>query len=311
MSEETFVVDPLRFQTSMLTSTNATNAESLWVAGSYALGAKVLYVTAPTKGWMKSVPMLRVFESLAAANTGVPVTNPDKWLDIGPANTVAMFTSRIAEKTQRAGNLSVIVAPNAFITTVAFFGLVGDAITLTVRAVGGSVRTTQTKDLITRTGVFDLLSYLYTSFEQQSQALFVPISCLPGDTLEVLIEGANTACSRMIFGRIKSIGSSPEYGATWEMDNWTSADEDEFGYVDPLVKDYAPRQNVAIYVDVPNSNFVLDTLIRLRGTPTLVIFTDDPNYLNAMVNFGLIRDPRYSILGFDHNILDFEFKGFV
>ncbi|MBL8387014.1 MAG: hypothetical protein JNK17_02135 [Hydrogenophaga sp.] len=308
----TWVVPPVRFQQSQLLSTNATNQEPMWLMGTtYALGDRVLRQATPSTGWMKGVPMLRVFESLVASNTADPTAEPAKWKDIGPANSVAMFTSRLAEQTMRDGDLNVVVSPGAVVTCCAFFGLVGDSITLTVRTAAGDVRSTETKPLIGRPGVTDWLTFFLAPYEQITQALFIPLTCLPGDKLEVTIAGPAVACSRMSYGQMVDLGWGPDYGATWAMDNYTSSDPDEFGYVDPITRDYAPRNNITFRVDKARINATLNTLIALRGTPCLLVGSRDPDYITALVNFGLVRDPSMPIPRATHADMSFEFKGFV
>lgn len=308
----TVLVPPVRFQQSQLLTTDAVNAEPLWVSGTtYALGDRVLRQATPTKGWMKGVTMLRVFESLVASNTADPNADPTKWLNVGPANTVGMFTGRLAEVTERAESLSVVVAPGAMVTDCAFFGLVGDSITLTVRTASGEVRSTETKSLIGRPGVVDWLTFFTAPYEQTTQALFLSLTCLPGDTLEVSMSGPVCRCARMVYGQRAVLGWGPDYGASWGMDNYTSSDPDEFGYVDPELGDYAPRNNISIRVDKGRTNATLNTLIAVRGTPCLLIASKDPDYLGALVNFGLVRDPGHVLDLPSAGLLSFEFKGFV
>lgn len=308
----TWIVPPVKFQQSQLLSTNATNVEPMWAMGTtYALGDRVLRQAAPAKGWMKGIPMLRVFESLVASNTSDPLADATKWLNVGPANSVAMFTSRLAESTARDGGLDLVVSPQAVVTSVAFFGLIGDAITLTVRKATGQVRSTETKALIGRPGVVDWLTFFLAPYEQITQAVFMPLTCLPGDQLEVSITGPKAACSRMVYGQMVDMGWGPDYGATWGMDNYTSSDPDEFGYVDPETGDYAPRNNITFRVDKGRINATLNTLIAVRGTPVLLIASRDPDYLSALVNFGLVQDHSLPIERATHASMSFEFKGFV
>ena len=307
----TWLVSPVRFQQSQLVSTSATNTEPVWVPGTYALGDVVLRQATPSKGWMKGVPMLRRFESLIASNTADPTADATKWLDIGPANTVAMFTSRLAEATTSDGPLTLTVSPGAVVTACAFFGLVGESITLTVRRADGAVRSTETKALLGRPGVVDWFTFFHAPYEQTTQAIFLPLTVLPGDTMEVVIDGPVTACARMVYGQLTDLGWGPDYGAAWSMDNYTSSDPDEFGFVDPETGDYAPRNNISFRVDKGRGNATLNTLIALRGTPSLLIASRDPDYLGALVNLGLVRDPSMVLDLPSAHLMSFEFKGFV
>lgn len=313
MTCATYLVPPVRFQEAQLQTSTASNTQPYWEPGSiHGLGAEVLRAAAPARGWMKGIPMLRVFRSTVADNTSDPAADPEKWTNIGPANTVAMFSSKLAEVTTVPELLAVKVAPFATVSAVAFFGLVGKRITLTVRAAAGGVRSTETKELISRPGAVDWLTWFLAPYEQITQAIFLPITCLDGDTLEVEIESDDVAaCARMVYGQLTELGEAPSYGASWSMDNYTSADEDEFGFIDPDEGDYAPRQQIALHVAKGRVNPTLTTLINQRGTPCLLIASRDPDYLTALVNFGLVRDPTAAIAYPTHSVLSLEFKGFV
>lgn len=307
-----YAVPSTRFAQSQLSSTTAVNTQPAWVNGTtYALGDRVLWSAAPASGWMKGVPMLRVFESLASSNTANPAEDATKWLNIGPANTVAMFTTRLAEVTTAPDLLAVSVSPMQVVTCCAFFGLVGDSITLTVRSIDGGVRSTETRTLIRRPAVVDWFTFFLAPYEQATQALFLPITCLPGDLLEVAIVGPTAACARMVYGQLTEVGNTPNFGAGWSMDNYTSADEDEFGFIDPELGDYAPRNAITAMVNKGRTNATISTLIALRGQPSLLVGSRDPDYLNALVNFGLFRDPQVVIESPSYGVLSFEFKGFV
>jgi hypothetical protein len=107
------------------------------------------------------------------------------------------------------------------------------------------------------------------------------------------------------------LGTTPEYGATWAMDDYSSTDPDEFGRLDPLQRDYAPRLSFAVQVDTQRANEVNQLLIDLRGTPTLFVGTDLAALANLTVLYGLVREPTMPIAGPTLVIVSGEMKGFV
>lgn len=310
MSCQTYLIKPARFELSMLESTTAVDPEPYWAtATTYALGEKVLYTASPTSGYFAGVSMLRVFQSLVAGNTS-PTTNATHWQDAGPANSVAMFTTKRAEKTTATGPLEVVLDVDDLVTAVAFFGLRGEEMTLTVRREDTTVRSSRVVDLIDRSQVTNWLDFFFVERRYKETIVFLDLDAIPGDTIEVSVTGSATECARMIFGRPIPIGET-QMGATWEMDNYTAADEDEFGFVDPVTRDYAPRQNITLRSPRTSTNTVINTLVDLRGTPCVLVASQDEYLANALVNFGLVKDPTIAIQLPTENLVTFEFKGFV
>lgn len=285
-------------------------------AMTYALGARVIGSITPGGAQNKvggGFAMQRIFESLAASNAA-PLSDGTKWLNVGPSNAMAMFTNRLSEQTVTTGPLVATVTPFQYVDAVSFFGLQGQSITLDVLSNAGAVISTETVDLIHRPAVADLISFFFAPFEQKTQVLFTNLVCVPGNKLRVTVSAESPSqakCGRMIYGALMALGSAPQYGASIEMDNYTSSDPDEFGNVNIVARDYAWRQQVSIYVEPGRSNFVLGKLVELRDTPVVFIGVKADQYTNAMVNFGLIKSPSYVLSGPTHNVLDVEIKGYV
>jgi len=304
-----FLARPLRFSQPMLISTNATNTQPAWTPGTYALGAQRLHTLTPASGWMAGIPMLRVVESLADGNTAPP-TDATQWLDVGPANTVAMFASRLAEKTTRAGGLLVVLAPDSLVDVVALFGVVGSSVTVRVKTAGGVVKFSQTETLAVR-DAGNWFDWFHAPFVQRQTVLFRGLLALPSDRIEIELTGPACAVGRAVFGQLRWLGTTPDYGATWAMDDYSSVDPDEFGRVDPLQRDYAPRLGFAVQVDMHRANEVNQLLIDLRGTPTLFVGTELPALANLTVLYGLVREPSMPIAGPTYVVVSAEMKGFV
>jgi hypothetical protein len=308
MSCQTKIVAPVHFVPTMLTSTNAVNAEAVWTAGTYALGVKVIRQITVASGYLRGKPALRVFESLVAANTSTPGTDPAKWLDIGPANTVAMFSVKVAQRTTTPGNLSVEVTPGAPVTTVGFFGLKGSSIRLRVKDAGGVVTFDETRQLAAD-NVFSWFDYFFAPFEQLEQTYFDDVPCFYTDRLVIDVVGTPDAqVGYVVMGVAHEIGEA-QMGATAGIDDYSTKEADEFGDVTFVERSFARRQELSLVIDKARVNAVFRVLNSLRATPSMLIASQDPDYAEPMINFGWIGSHGIVLAYPGQSIVDLEFKG--
>ena len=308
MSGYTRIVEPVKFVPSMMTSTTAVDPEPTWAAGTYAKGAVVLRQVLATKGHMRGLPQLRRFESLADGNTATPGEDVTKWLDVGPANTVAMFDDKISTRTTAAGALAVVLAPGRIVTTVALFGLAGSAVTVTIKD-GAAVTYTETRSLVAE-NIANWFEYFTAPFEQAGRAMFDNLPCYASSTLEVSIASTGAAgVGHVSFGQSFEIGSCPSTGAAVGTDDFSAKETDEYGDTEFVERPYAKWQTLTLKVDKGQVNAVTRVLDRLRATPTVLIASDDPEYAEVLINFGWVGSHQMVLSQPMFSLLDVEFKG--
>jgi len=296
----------------MLVSITATNAQSAWAAGTYAKGAEVLRQVVATRGHMRGLPMLRVFESLEDGNTGTPGVDSDKWLDVGPANTVAMFDDRISTETQQAGSDDLVVrlAPGKTVTTVAMFGV--KASRVRVQVFDDDVQTfDQTQELLPD-NVADWFQYFTAPVDQlASRLLFSGLPCYFYSQILITFEGTDIAVGAVTFGESIELGTSPLLGAEIGMDDYSVKETNEYGETLFEERDSADYQNLTVLVDKVRLNAVSVLLRRLKSMPTVLIGSDDPDYAESLINLGWIGSHRLVLAYPNHALLDIDFKGLI
>jgi hypothetical protein len=182
----------------VLVSTNATNAAAYNAATTYALDATCAYAG-------------RTWRSLQAGNVGhTPDTEPLWWLDAGPLNTEAMFDTSAQTTTETTGGLTVTLNVGRA-TVVSLMGMVGQAVTLTVRdGLAGPVIYTDTKTLRVSDGTY--YSWCFEDFLQQPDATWTGLLGSIDGHITIEITGAGTtACGLCVVGKQIDIGQA-EYG---------------------------------------------------------------------------------------------------
>lgn len=310
MEARVYIGELAKFQPSQIVSTTATNPDALWTAGSYAVGARVTHQISMDKGFMKGLAVLRVFESQLAANTAKPGTDAAKWLDIGPANTVAMFDGQVSTSTTQAGTLTVKWAPGYTATVVALFGMVGQSITLTARDNLGEVMFAETRDLVAEE-ILDWFDYFHAPFDQLSRVVFFGVPVYTNSTLEVSITPRDgvAGIGQICVAMPRDVGSPPLSGASVGIDDYSVKETDEYGDTTFVERPSSKHQNLTVLTEKERLGNVFRLLDKLRATPCLLLATSDPDYAEAFVNYGWIGTSSVVAQHTTHSLLNIEFKG--
>lgn len=303
MTAATRVIRPVAFAPSHLISTNAVNPNPVWTAGSYAIGAMVTYSIDNGTG----IVLPHQFESLVASNTAVPGSDAAKWLDVGLANTVAMFECvNVSRRTSRAGGLSVLIKPGAYVDSIGMYGLSGDLLTLEVLESDGiTVLIAQTESLSGRS-ITSMLEYLWEPRTQIERANFDGLAAFPGRYIRITITGAEAAIGAVCYGTMVALGLSPNYGASWELTDFLGVERDEFGNLKRLFPQapYADTESLTVMVPTGIIKKVKSVLTSLRQTPTVWIGDGGANEYRTVLNVLGVFDsvsiaieyPTYSVL---------------
>lgn len=271
------VIKPITFTESMLVSTNAVESNANYNAGTtYAKDAIVNYGT-------------HLYQSLVNSNIGhTPSTSPLYWLDIGPNNIHAMFDNQVSTSTVSTTPLTVVFKPGIF-NSLAFFGLVGNSLTITVRdGTGGTVIYTKTFSL-DGTIISDWYQYYFEPFVQRGEAVMSDIPPYTNAEVTVSLSGSgNVAIGLCSFGTFYELGNA-EYGASAGITDYSRKDTDDFGVTTFVQRAYSKRMSARLMFDNAQLNKVQRILADIRATPCVWIGVDDEDYLPLTV-FGFYRD---------------------
>lgn len=315
----TYLLKPERFERTNLVSSTAVEVYDLWTAGTYHLGNRVLRLATPTSGWMAGIPMLRIFEAQGTTNAD-PATGAD-WLDIGPCNQEAMFTGRLRETTTSSypvgpgepsppSTLTVRVRAKYWCSAVYLGGLVATTATLKIMDQSEVVRSTHTRELLTR-NPRDWDEFFTMDWERAEQAVFYPLTIAPNDIIELHLTGG-AVIGRMLWGELADIGLAPIYGASVSVDDYTSDLADEFGRYESAKGSYATRQQLSCWHELDDGNMILRRLKELVGVPTVLIGNAGVEaYREPLINYGSVLEPSISIEVPTANTLTLEFKGYT
>jgi hypothetical protein len=294
----TRVIRPVAFQASQLVSTNATEAYSAWSSGTtYATGAIVVYAN-------------HLWESLQNSNLNKqPDTSFDWWVDIGPSNQTAMFDAQVSTATTRATPLSVTVKPGVATNSVAFFGLTGNSISVSMKESASGPTVYNKTFSLDDTPIVDWESYFFEPYDFRTELVLTDLP-LYGDceiSASVSAASGTVACGTMLYGTVFALGESLN-GASTGIRDYSKKETDDFGNTTFVVRAFSKRMDVQVFIEQRRLNFVQKLLSDLRATPCVWIASERAE-LSPLTVFGFFRDFSIDIQYHDFSMCRLEIEG--
>lgn len=299
------VIKPVDFTTGMLISTNATEPNPTYSAGTtYAKDFIVSYNT-------------KLYQSLQATNLN---HQPDLtasstwWIEIGSDNRYAMFDLQVGQKTTRTTSLTVTVAPGVIINSVALIDISCLTAKITVR--DGLAGPIVYEQLVGTSGalVSDWYEYYFTDpLEPRTQVVFQNIP--PYTSAHITIElteqvGNPVSIGEMIFGTLTALGTT-QYGVSTGIIDYSVKETDEFGNTKFVERAFSKRMQAEVHLLNTQVNRVQTLLYSLRAKPCVWIATEDPLLQEPLIVFGYYRDFSTNIAYPSHSICSLEIEGLI
>jgi hypothetical protein len=264
------VVTPLAITAGgTLTSTNvdtsadpaAYNAVTVYTLGQRSLGSDgMVYESIFATGHSGNDP------TLAASST--------YWGLRGVINKLAMFDARVGTQTTFANYIEVEVTLGDIADLLSLRNM--DAFQVTVTGtdpVEGIVFGPET--YLLQEDVGDWWEYLYSPIVQSPELLVLDLPPYASAVWKVKIDntGGTAKCGLFVMGPALEAGDA-EVGASDELDDFSSADPDQFGVRDIVERDYADDASFTVYVDADIAPLFRRTLAARRAQPTLFVLDD-------------------------------------
>lgn len=282
------VIPPITITDAILTSSTAVEpatGEVAWnSATNYAIGDKC-YLNH------------RRYECQVVHSNRNPETDtvtPAAWVDIGPTNKWAMFDLLRNTATEVASPLTVTLSPGVRFDSLALFGLVADAVEITLQVDGETVRTVQ-ESLRTRivTGWKD---YYFKPFvTRPSFVVFdLPPYVNAAVTIKLTRANGNVKCGGVVVGTYEDLGRV-QYDAENDTLNFSKVDRDKFGNSELLPRRNVPKTIQKILLDKAKVNKARAVRDALNAVPAVWSGLDDwaDGYFESLLILGYYR--RFTI----------------
>jgi hypothetical protein len=269
----------------------------------YALGDRVINTTGTD-------PTFHVYESLIDANHGNDFLDPSFWLDLGTINRLAMFDQVVGTLTTNdSGLIDVTITSSTVSNGIAFFNLAGATdIQITVSNSSGTLYD-ETVDLRSTFGITDWYSWFTQEVEFATDKALTNLPPYSGVTVRVQITGGDTvSCGTMVLGKLRDLGSGPEYGARGGIIDYSRKETDTFGNTTLVERPFAKRWTFTTLVPAGDVDGIFNVLSTYRATPVAWIGSED--YSSTLI-FGWARDWNEEITYPSYSLLSLEIEGLI
>lgn len=232
-----------------------------WSAGTYTLGTRRLF--------NRKVYEVIVASTTDQPDTGAALTVPS-WLLIGSENRYKMFDNTISTQTAQATSIEAAVTPGGIVNAVAFFGLSGNKVTVTVDDLTEGVVYDTTKSLQDYTAIVDWYAYFFEDIVQRTDIVFLDLPSYGSATLGFTVEGVAAECGEVVFGRQKILGVS-NYGTGISIQDYSIKSRDDFGNTIITQRAFSKRADYDVTVETAAVSAVQKALADIRTTPTVFV----------------------------------------
>lgn len=240
-----------------LVYSNVPITEPLWVAGTYAKGAKV-----------RDAANL-VYESLADGNTAV-LTEKLKWLPLGATNRWKVFDKAVNSQTTAPGLLTFSVKPGVVAGTLMLLNMEGASVTVS-QSESGYVKTQS----LVRHEVDNWYDFYYEEPIRAGDAVFTDIPPYPSATLTVAIDNGpgEAKIGACLIGKPLVIGKVTASFSAGVL-SYSTSNADTFGNIEMVKRYNAPRMNFDVMIPAGREDEAYRVLRQFTDTEIGVIVGD-------------------------------------
>lgn len=234
----------------------------------------------------------RVYVSAVDSNLGnVPPEqgDPTLWILKGATNKWAAFDDYVANRTENADEITYTIEATEQVTSVAFFGLTANSVTVTVSKDGSSQ--TYTQDLLSLDHINgSLWNWLTGGRPKPQEYAFLSLAYFgSGTTYEITIEntGSTAKVGQVVLGAQYDLGIT-HIGASLGRQRFDRLFEDEFGNVTIVRRLSARLTEMQCSKLGANFRATDDVLDKISGTFTVFVGSEEPE--RGLILFGFLRD---------------------
>jgi hypothetical protein len=288
------IIKPIEVNDTIFQSSNVVeNDHAEWAIGTtYALGAKVIVLSTHA-----------IYESAGDGNVGNdPTTDTVNWFTTGATNRWKAFDKKISDPTTNTTSITYNLQDAASsVTALAFFGLAGTSVNVTVTTAAGAEVYNVTKSLVETDGVTDWYSYLFLESSVKTEVQFLSIPPYLNADVDITITtatGQTAKVGQIVLGYLTSFGITT-YGTSLSIEDYSSKEVDAFGNFIITERAYSNIADFNIKFLTSDARRIQNTLANFRAKPLVFLGSNNTAYGLTLYGFYkrfdlTLETPSYS-----------------
>ena len=292
------IIRPIAVAGGVLASTNAVEPAPAWQAAqSYPMEARV-----QRSG--------RVYESQVAANQNHDPAADDgtRWLNVAPANPVAMFDAFNQTQTVADGAIAVELAPPGIVDALALLNLDAASVEVVMTdAIAGEVYR-RSFDLVSPANVgSDFYAWCFEPIVRRTDLHVegLPAFTDPRVAVTIALPGGVAKCGNLVIGRQRELGATA-YGFGFGIIDRSRKDEDDFGNITIVERPFRATGSFEVIVRRNMVDEVGRLLRQHRAQP--IVYVGTGSFASA-IYYGFFRDFRLVVENHAEAKLSIEIEG--
>lgn len=288
------LIRPATVTTSNLTS-NVTNTYSAWNSGTaYVVGNQVTYG-------------FRYYQSIQNGTNKQPDTETTYWSDIGPSNVGAMFDNQTSTPSTRASDISVTIAADGTVDSVALLYIDASAVNITVTD-GVTEYYNEDISLTDNSGIDDWYAYFFEPITRKTELFRTNLPNIYNPEITITTTATGTvSIGTCVVGQYRELGDT-QYGAQVGFTDYSRINYDATGAPeDVTIRSFVRSNRFTLWVEAAKVDYIINLLASYRGTPVVVIGADE---YTSTYGFGILKAGYMAIAYPSHSTIDVELQGF-
>lgn len=255
-----------------------------------------------------------IYESLQNGNLGnQPDISPTFWLEISPSNTWAMFDTTVSTQTVAASPLTVVVASDEIVNTLALLNI-SDALSCYVEVRDTSMspptvvytRTIDLDDSI----ITDWYEYFFADFELKGDVILTDLPPFPMVEIEISLTGSSTVALGVFqIGNSFDVGQT-QLGVGLGIRDYSVKETDNFGNTIFVQRAFSKRLRPNVFADNARIGAIFRALSSIRAIPTVFVPTEEEGY-DSLIIYGFLRDWNIEVTYPDNSLISMEIEGLI
>lgn len=279
------VIEPITFQSSHLTYSNAVELYADWSAGTtYAKGARVHYADA-------------YYESLINSNlNNIPNTvGSTQWIYVSPCNHYMMFDNSISTKTTSTSSIIFKLAPLKVFNSIAIVGMEGaTSLNVVVKKTAGGIIVYNKTFALDSSSITNWYDYFFADFDLQDTMVITDLPTYVNAEITITLTGSGTVkIGNFLYGNSTIIGDT-QYGINFGIRDFSIKDTDTFGNTVFVERAYSRRMEPDVLIENTRLPYLVKKLESIRAKPTVWVGSEDASY-SPLVIFGFYKDYNITI----------------
>jgi hypothetical protein len=288
------IIKPIEVNDTIFQSSNVPeNDHAEWAGGTtYALGDKVIVLSTHA-----------IYESAVGGNTGNdPTTDTVNWFTTGATNRWKAFDKKISDPVTNTTSITYNLKDAASsVTALAFFGLAGTSVNVTVTTAASEEVYNVTKSLVETDGVTDWYSYFFLDSSVKTEVQFLGIPPYLNADVDITIttaSGQTAKVGQIVLGYLTSFGLTT-YGTSLSIEDYSSKEVDAFGNFVITERAYSNIADFNIKFLTSDARRIQNTLANFRAKPLVFIGSNNTAYGLTLYGFYkrfdlTLETPSYS-----------------